>query len=556
MAKVLKILSGTHLGAQAELPPQGTLTMGRGEECDLILDDLLAAEEHARLTAGPAPGAVSIVFLSPGFVGERPAAAGHTQPLADWEVVTLGATQFCVGPGEVPWKTPSLPDWQKLQALVREEEARRTGAAASEGGAPDGAPEAGEPAADAPAAEESVPGTPAEGTAGPEAAGGEGDAKDSTEANEEKSAPAGEPGAEGGEPAGGNGGGAFALRPGEAWSGRRRRLLVAAAAGLIVLAFAPAFFLIPGTGEVPLQGKAAAGAGGGVGAGTGDVPSDPAAVRKLIEEICARYGLTRTDADGKWVVSGIVQDTAAAQSIREALRAGAEKVELRLFSTQQLLRAAEAVIKGFGYPVKVSVADDGVVNLQGSVPGSREMKLVLSRLQSDVPGARRFDLDLELLSQVNDTLTSELTSLGLHGVKMELKSAVLRSEGIVPPDRLAAWREMLESWKKRFPHSIQSIEDRTRVEDLPPEPPAPQAVAVAAETSAPLPSPIASIRLRPLPSFQTRDGSVYFDKAPLGNGYQVDGIELTGVWIRPLRGGGESERSWVGLGQAAPAGWN
>lgn len=85
MSFLLKIVEGPNKGAEIALVEGVAVTLGKGDDCDIVLAD-------ATLPAEP----LSIEASADGVtVGG--------EPLAPFAVKTLGATSFAVGPADAPW---------------------------------------------------------------------------------------------------------------------------------------------------------------------------------------------------------------------------------------------------------------------------------------------------------------------------------------------------------------------------------------------------------------------------------------------------------------------
>ncbi|WP_281646231.1 type III secretion system inner membrane ring subunit SctD [Parendozoicomonas sp. Alg238-R29] len=108
MAEVwaLKILSGPHVGAEIPLD-SGTWTLGRHEECDLVLTDDTLAERHIELNISPEE--VQVTNLAQ---GQSIYLSGEPQPdsfaLQPHTVVMAGSLYFAVGAIGQPWPELSL----------------------------------------------------------------------------------------------------------------------------------------------------------------------------------------------------------------------------------------------------------------------------------------------------------------------------------------------------------------------------------------------------------------------------------------------------------------
>ncbi len=104
-ALILKILSGPHLGAEAKLAP-GEITLGSGDNCDIVLNDQTVAPQHARLSVTDTG-----LKLTPldGEVMVDGKAIDSEVDLAPFLAVSLGTTNLAVGPENQTWPKIALP---------------------------------------------------------------------------------------------------------------------------------------------------------------------------------------------------------------------------------------------------------------------------------------------------------------------------------------------------------------------------------------------------------------------------------------------------------------
>ncbi len=92
MGFLLKIVGGPNKGAEIALVEGVAVTLGKGDECDVILADP---------TMPPDP--VTITAASDGVTLDG-------SPLAPFQVVTRGATSLAVGPSDAPWGELKWPE--------------------------------------------------------------------------------------------------------------------------------------------------------------------------------------------------------------------------------------------------------------------------------------------------------------------------------------------------------------------------------------------------------------------------------------------------------------
>ena len=92
MSFILKIVEGPNRGAEIALVEGVAVTLGKGDECDIVLADSTLPEEPLSIEATADSVTVN---------GER---------LEQFAVKTLGATSFAVGPTDSPWGELKWPE--------------------------------------------------------------------------------------------------------------------------------------------------------------------------------------------------------------------------------------------------------------------------------------------------------------------------------------------------------------------------------------------------------------------------------------------------------------
>ena len=92
MGFLLKIVEGPNKGAEIALVEGVAVTLGKGDECDVILADPTMPSDPSTVTAS-----------SDGVTFDG-------SPLAQFQVVTRGATSFAVGPSDAPWGELKWPE--------------------------------------------------------------------------------------------------------------------------------------------------------------------------------------------------------------------------------------------------------------------------------------------------------------------------------------------------------------------------------------------------------------------------------------------------------------
>ena len=96
MSFILKIVEGPNRGAEIALVEGVAVTLGKGDECDIVLADSTLPEEPLSIEASDDAVTVN---------GER---------LEQFAVKTLGATSFAVGPADSPWGELKWPEKKEL----------------------------------------------------------------------------------------------------------------------------------------------------------------------------------------------------------------------------------------------------------------------------------------------------------------------------------------------------------------------------------------------------------------------------------------------------------
>lgn len=124
---ILKIVEGPNKGAEVALVPGVAVTLGKGDDCDIVLADSTMPDVPLKIEAGEDSVTVGGDSLEP------------------LHVMTAGSTSFAVGPADAPWGALVWP------------KAEEAGGAGAEEAAPEPAP-AGEAAGEAaPEAREEAP---------------------------------------------------------------------------------------------------------------------------------------------------------------------------------------------------------------------------------------------------------------------------------------------------------------------------------------------------------------------------------------------------------------
>ncbi len=109
MSFILKIVEGPNRGAEIALVEGVAVTLGKGDDCDIVLADPTMPEEPLSIEASDDAVTVN---------GER---------LEQFAVKTLGATSFAVGPADAPWGELKWPEKGEIPRKDTEPTEARSG---------------------------------------------------------------------------------------------------------------------------------------------------------------------------------------------------------------------------------------------------------------------------------------------------------------------------------------------------------------------------------------------------------------------------------------------
>ena len=115
MGYLLKIVEGPNRGAEIALVEGVAVTLGKGDECDIVLADSTLPEEPLSIEANG--DAVSV----------------NGEQLEQFAVKTLGATSFAVGPADAPWGELKWPAKGEISRKDAESQGKETQAEEAHG---------------------------------------------------------------------------------------------------------------------------------------------------------------------------------------------------------------------------------------------------------------------------------------------------------------------------------------------------------------------------------------------------------------------------------------
>ena len=114
---LLKIVEGPNKGAEIALVEGVAVTLGKSDDCDIVLVDQTLPDAPLKIEA--TADSVMTGLVVPASSGEE------MEPLEPFSVKTLGATSFAVGPADAPWGELKWPE--KAESRTSKAESRDEG---------------------------------------------------------------------------------------------------------------------------------------------------------------------------------------------------------------------------------------------------------------------------------------------------------------------------------------------------------------------------------------------------------------------------------------------
>jgi two-component system response regulator AtoC len=99
-------LVGAERGGRYPLPSAGTLTIGRGRDCEVVVDDPMASRRHARLHVGETLAIEDLGSANGITLAKERLPAGERRPLAVDEPFLIGALALVVRSAGLPYLSP------------------------------------------------------------------------------------------------------------------------------------------------------------------------------------------------------------------------------------------------------------------------------------------------------------------------------------------------------------------------------------------------------------------------------------------------------------------
>jgi hypothetical protein len=108
--RVLRMLTGSHTGAESELHSDRLLIGNLESECDVVLD-VSRPERHICLVRASSDGWTVLSIAGDLWVADSYVDAQHTRDIASGVVLTLGRVAFCIAnTAEIEWSSVKVPN--------------------------------------------------------------------------------------------------------------------------------------------------------------------------------------------------------------------------------------------------------------------------------------------------------------------------------------------------------------------------------------------------------------------------------------------------------------
>ena len=112
---ILKVLSGTHVGAEVLLSAEESV-LGKDESCDLILDDVSLSNRHLSLRVDENKAVLKLLDANRPIYVDDEKFEGESIVLEPFQVITVGTLFLAAGPAEVEWPTIDLLLEKKIES--------------------------------------------------------------------------------------------------------------------------------------------------------------------------------------------------------------------------------------------------------------------------------------------------------------------------------------------------------------------------------------------------------------------------------------------------------
>lgn len=117
---ILKVLSGTHTGAEIVLSPDETV-LGKDEDCDLVIDDVSLSGKHISLRSDDTGMYLTLLDAAKPVYIDGEELAEKSVLLKPFQVITIGTLFLAAGPSDKNWPTIDLSLENKMEPAPGED---------------------------------------------------------------------------------------------------------------------------------------------------------------------------------------------------------------------------------------------------------------------------------------------------------------------------------------------------------------------------------------------------------------------------------------------------
>lgn len=114
-------------------------------------------------------------------------------------------------------------------------------------------------------------------------------------------------------------------------------------------------------------------------------------IQALVAELKIEQAQLTRSEKGDWRLGGYVADAEQKRRLATTLQQRGLRVQLQVWSPDELLESSRAVLNGLNLPLTVSYDAPGVLTLNGQTRDQQSLTRALEILQRDIPGLRKLD---------------------------------------------------------------------------------------------------------------------------------------------------------------------
>lgn len=221
-------------------------------------------------------------------------------------------------------------------------------------------------------------------------------------------------------------------------AGARRGLVFPAIAILAVLAVAGLVW----------QGSTTA----GLAVPEADSASTAAALRNVIDAFPFAPVLTlEVEADGRNIISGYVESADERRAVEAAIAEIDPQARRRIWVREAMRSDVEGMIETRELDVAATVADNGIVRLEGRVLEPETAAALVSMIEDEVFGVAGIDDRIETAEDILAAVDAVLLQAGLSDVVIaRLDGLLIETTGVIPNARAERWIGFVQTYATRY----------------------------------------------------------------------------------------------------------